>query len=76
MIDLHSHMLPGIDDGAPDLETSVALVRELYDGGVTDVVATPHYIDETIYTSSVATNKTYVNPCTHTGYVHICYNGP
>ena len=57
MIDLHSHILPGIDDGAPDLETSVALVRELYNGGVTDVVATPHYIDETIYTSSVATNK-------------------
>ena len=57
MIDLHSHILPGIDDGAPDLDVSVNLVRELSNGGVTDVVATPHYIEETIYTSPASTNK-------------------
>lgn len=51
MIDLHSHILPGIDDGAPNIEASVELVRELASGGVTEIIATPHYIDETIYDS-------------------------
>ena len=56
MIDLHSHILPGIDDGSPDFETSVNLVRELAAGGVTDVYATPHYIEETHYSSPVDAN--------------------
>ena len=56
MIDLHSHILPGIDDGAVDFETSVALVSELAAGGVTEVIATPHYIEETIYTSPRTAN--------------------
>ena len=52
MIDIHAHILPGIDDGARTLEDSVALVRELAAAmGVTEVVATPHYVDETIYAS-------------------------
>lgn len=51
MIDLHSHILPGIDDGAEDFDASLELVRELCDGGVTDVFATPHYVDETVYVS-------------------------
>lgn len=57
MIDLHSHILPGIDDGASDIDASVVLLRELAAGGVTDVVATPHYIDETIYASPCSENK-------------------
>lgn len=56
MIDIHSHILPGIDDGSPDFETSIKLVKELASGGVTEVIATPHYVDETIYTSSKASN--------------------
>jgi protein-tyrosine phosphatase len=42
MVDLHCHLLPGIDDGAPDLETSVAMARAAVDGGVDAIVATPH----------------------------------
>lgn len=57
MIDLHSHILPGIDDGAADISDSVILVRELAAGGVTDVFATSHYIDETNYVSPAAANK-------------------
>src|SRR3954454_14946133 len=42
MIDLHSHILPGIDDGAPDLEASLAMGRAAVGGGVEAIVATPH----------------------------------
>ena len=42
VIDLHSHLLPGIDDGAPDLEASVAMGRTAVEGGVEAIVATPH----------------------------------
>lgn len=56
MIDIHSHILPGIDDGAADVDASLILIRELVDNGVTDIVATPHYVDETNYVSNVAAN--------------------
>lgn len=42
--DLHSHILPGIDDGSPDIETSIRLVKGLYDLGIRKTVATPHII--------------------------------
>src|SRR4051794_11381148 len=42
MIDLHSHILPGIDDGAPDLDASVAMGRAAVEGGVEEIVATSH----------------------------------
>jgi protein-tyrosine phosphatase len=42
VIDLHSHLLPGIDDGAPDLDASVAMGRAAVAGGVDQIVATPH----------------------------------
>ncbi|MBR3329231.1 hypothetical protein IKG29_01715 [Candidatus Saccharibacteria bacterium] len=56
MIDIHTHILPGIDDGARTLLESVEIVRGLYQQGVTDIVATPHYIEETIYASPRANN--------------------
>ncbi len=42
MIDLHSHILPGIDDGAADIDESLAIARELESNGVSHVFATPH----------------------------------
>ncbi|MDH4610284.1 CpsB/CapC family capsule biosynthesis tyrosine phosphatase [Pseudomonas sp. BN102] len=42
MIDMHNHLLPGIDDGAPDLETSLALARMAVQDGITHLVCTPH----------------------------------
>ena len=42
MIDLHSHLLPGLDDGARDLGESVAIARAMVDDGVRTVAATPH----------------------------------
>jgi protein-tyrosine phosphatase len=42
VIDLHCHLLPGIDDGPPDLAASIAMARAAVDGGVEAIVATPH----------------------------------
>ena len=46
MIDLHTHILPGIDDGAGSLEEAVALVRAAWESGVDQIVATPHVRDD------------------------------
>jgi protein-tyrosine phosphatase len=40
--DMHSHILPGIDDGAPDLETSLELIRGMKELGYQKLIATPH----------------------------------
>jgi protein-tyrosine phosphatase len=45
-IDIHSHILPGIDDGAPDTATSLELIRGLYELGIRRSVATPHIIGD------------------------------
>jgi len=42
MIDIHSHILPGLDDGSPDLAESVAMARLAAEAGTTDIVASPH----------------------------------
>lgn len=43
MIDLHSHILPGVDDGSQSLEMSYAMLALLQQQGVELVVATPHF---------------------------------
>ena len=42
MIDIHSHILPGIDDGAPDLEESVRMCELASSFGCEAMIATPH----------------------------------
>lgn len=42
-VDFHSHILPGVDDGAKDLRESMSMVESLFDQGVQSVVATPHF---------------------------------
>jgi protein-tyrosine phosphatase len=44
MIDLHSHILPGIDDGAADVAVSLAMARMFVADGVTDLACTPHIL--------------------------------
>src|SRR5687767_14846063 len=40
--DMHSHLLPGIDDGSPDLDTSIELIKGMMKLGYTKLVTTPH----------------------------------
>ena len=40
--DIHSHLIPGIDDGSPDMETSIALLKDLESLGFKKVITTPH----------------------------------
>jgi protein-tyrosine phosphatase len=42
VIDIHSHLLPGLDDGSSSLGQSVAVLRRMAAEGVTDLVMTPH----------------------------------
>ena len=44
-VDLHSHLVPGIDDGAKDMERAIELVLELKDMGYTKLITTPHVSD-------------------------------
>lgn len=43
IIDFHSHILPGIDDGSQSVEESIAMLRKEAEQGVTHVIATPHF---------------------------------
>ena len=49
MVDLHSHILYGIDDGSKTLEESLEILNNAYTGGVTDIVVTPHFIKDSKY---------------------------
>ena len=46
-VDMHSHILPGIDDGAEDIPASVEMVRQLTDLGYRKLIATPHIMSDT-----------------------------
>ena len=43
MIDIHTHLIPKIDDGSPDMDASIKLVREMVNIGITDAICTPHF---------------------------------
>ena len=44
MIDLHAHLLPGVDDGAPNLSVSLTMARAAVAQGVTVMACTPHIL--------------------------------
>ena len=45
MIDFHSHILPGIDDGARNLEQSIQIINEAKEAGFTKIISTSHYME-------------------------------
>jgi tyrosine-protein phosphatase YwqE len=52
--DMHSHLVPGIDDGSPDLETSLSLIRGFADLGYQKIITTPHVLWD-MYPNTTAT---------------------
>ena len=51
LVDVHCHLLPGIDDGAQTIEDSLAMARLAVAEGITHILCTPHH-----------NNGTYLNP--------------
>jgi len=45
MIDIHSHILPGLDDGAKTSAEALDIVRQLQAAGFTTIIATPHVLE-------------------------------
>lgn len=43
IIDIHSHVLPGLDDGAKDMDETLAMLRIAAKEGITDMIVTPHF---------------------------------
>ncbi|MGE7904398.1 tyrosine-protein phosphatase [Peribacillus sp. NPDC094092] len=43
MIDIHSHILPKMDDGAGNIQESIEMARKAVDQGISNIIATPHY---------------------------------
>lgn len=57
LVDLHCHILPGIDDGARDLNISMALLRKEIQDGVAGIVFTPHFHYERISVENFAAKR-------------------
>jgi protein-tyrosine phosphatase len=55
-IDIHSHLLPGIDDGAKDLDASIALIEKMSSYGIKNLITTPHILGD-VYPNTPAIIK-------------------
>jgi protein-tyrosine phosphatase len=45
VVDIHCHILPGLDDGSPDMLTSIAMARLATSVGISTAIGTPHWIE-------------------------------
>lgn len=52
MIEIHSHLLPNIDDGSTSFEESVHIIKKMQDLGYKKIIITPHYIKGTKYNTN------------------------
>lgn len=48
LVETHCHIMPGVDDGAPDIETSLAMIEKLQRQGAKKIILTPHYYSDNI----------------------------
>ena len=44
MIDIHNHILFGVDDGSPDIDASIEMIRDAVNDGIDQIILTPHYV--------------------------------
>lgn len=59
IVDIHNHVLPGIDDGAKNIEESKALLQQFNNLGITELVATPHIMLDVYPNTSSTINTAY-----------------
>jgi protein-tyrosine phosphatase len=59
MIDIHTHILPGVDDGAETIEDSIQMIRQAIDSGVEVICATPHILNGITPTFQEKINHTF-----------------
>ena len=50
--DIHSHFIPGIDDGSPDMETTIALIEKMQELGFEKIITSPHVMSDFYQNSS------------------------
>src|SRR5271168_2638904 len=82
MVDIHSHVLWGMDDGSPTIEVSLEMLRLAAGAGTTDIVATPHSNGEFVYQPELIderirelNEKTGAKPKVHRGCdLHLSYD--
>lgn len=55
--DIHSHLLPGIDDGSPDVETALSFIRYLHERGLKRFICTPHVIGDMFRNDETSINN-------------------
>ncbi len=56
MIDIHNHLIFGVDDGSKSVEESIDILKDLYEYGYRHVILTPHYIRDTKYNNPARDN--------------------
>lgn len=61
MIDIHTHILFGIDDGSKTIEESLDILKSLSEIGFTKIILTPHYIDNSEYKANNKLKKELLN---------------
>lgn len=54
MIDIHAHIIPSVDDGSEDMETSIIMAEMAADSGVDTIIATPHCNQSGMYENYVS----------------------
>ncbi len=57
--DIHSHVLPGIDDGSPNTDVSIALLEAMKSWGIDSIIATPHIAEESFENTPQTIKKAY-----------------
>ena len=63
LIDMHCHIIPGVDDGAADMEMAVKLLQMEQRSGVSEVIVTPHYRKGMFETSQSVIDRQYDALC-------------